>query len=202
MDEGGFEHGSHPMAVAASVEGKTQRGFTLVELLVSIGILTFIIGIGTTLFTSLTGQYEKASSVTDLQREGERMMEQISRGVRNASAISGGGSSITLTIPDDTDNLEYSGNGQCTQVQFVHDATVIRKVTTAASCSSTPSCPSPGCALNYEAIAVVSAAAFTVTPQTNAPDEVAVSFTLQSAAPEAGSVSTVEFRKTILTRNY
>lgn len=183
-----------------------SQAFTLIELLVAVGVLIFITGIGITLFTSLTQQYDKATSITNLQREGDRIMEQIARVVRNGKSLSqdaGSSTSFTILIPEDESNLEYQQNGNCVKVSIGYDSGTneIIKTTFDARGVGCGVCFS-GCALNQTTVAEVEGFTVRVEQNPNRPDKATISFTLKAPASDPSQEARVTLKKTVLTRNY
>ncbi len=84
------------MKAIAAVRG--QRGFTLTELIVSIGVTLVVILAGVVTYIGTIHSWEGTASLTRLQREASFAMEIMVRDVRDASScdISGGGDSLTV----------------------------------------------------------------------------------------------------------
>lgn len=95
---------------------RSRGGFTLVEILVAIGILGVIGGIAVTIFTSITNAYNKSLIINELQQEGSRVMEGISSVVQSGESLSGGGTG--LIVVNDELGLEYLSNGNCKTTIF------------------------------------------------------------------------------------
>jgi len=186
-----------------------NTGFTLVEILISIGIVSIIAGIGISIFVALNATYDKAAVVTNLTHEGGRVMEVISRAVRSASDAQSlsGGSTLQLTIPREDNNLEYANNGQCSQVEiFYHSPTLsVRKQSLIASCEdgSPPCLTTAPCVLTSDGIDVLDLV-FTVTDNVNAPDAVVIDFNIRQDASlsDPQQQASQQFQKTVLTRGY
>ena len=84
------------MKAIAAVRG--QGGFSLMELIVSIGVTIVVILAGVVTYIGTIHSWEGTASLTRLQREASFAMEVMVRDVRNASScdISGGGDSLTV----------------------------------------------------------------------------------------------------------
>lgn len=64
-----------------------QKGFTLVELLVTIGIMGMIAGAATSLVSSVLQAHDHGSAGADLCREGVMIMERVTGGVRTCTSL-------------------------------------------------------------------------------------------------------------------
>lgn len=180
-----------------------QTGFTLIELLVSIGVLGVITGVLITTFLALTSAYDRADVVTKVNHEGNRIMELLTRMIRNASSVSSSiSTTIDLTIPEEVSNIEYSSNGGCTEVEIALSSSTIVKTTT--SCSGTALCPGPsGCILNTSEVEVTELN-FTVTSSGNNPDLVEIEFGLvqDQTLSDPEQRGEMEFNRVVTTRGY
>lgn len=191
------------------------NGFTIIELLVAVGVLSLIGGISITVFLALNSSYDKADVVTKINQEGNRVMEQISRAVKNSTDVgpSGSGTNLQLTIPKNASNLEFSTNGNCTQTNiYLFDEGggryTVRKSSPAASCDLTPVCPegANACVLNTGDVNVLPGGfSFNVTQVNGGPDRVVIQLELQQSS---GSIadperqSSLHFDRVALTRGY
>src|SRR4051794_24291809 len=59
------------------------KGFTLIEILVSIGILSILGGIGVTIYAITSSSFQRADAVNTLQSSGSQVLEMISRSVHS-----------------------------------------------------------------------------------------------------------------------
>jgi prepilin-type N-terminal cleavage/methylation domain-containing protein len=102
-----------------------QSGFSLIEILVSIALLSIMSGIGISLFAIVNNSYNRANTISAIQSQGSSLMEQIERSIRSASAatvspdygcLSGASQCLSLAMP--TDSLEYQTNGNCEVTEY------------------------------------------------------------------------------------
>ena len=104
----------------------SQKGFTLIEILVTVAILGLISTAAISIFNSMSAAYNKSSIINELREEGSRVMDDMERLVRassDASCIDAAGSLMTcptsgLGLTLNEGSLEYSQNGGCKEVQF------------------------------------------------------------------------------------
>lgn len=76
-----------------------KRGFTIVELLVVIGIISIIGTIAADIFLNVSRSYNKASIITKIEQSGNIALSQMVGEIRNARSISPtSGTTSTLTI--------------------------------------------------------------------------------------------------------
>jgi len=187
-------------------------GFTLIELLVSVGVLGIIASISITAFLSLSSSYDKANVITRVNHEGTRIMELLVRVIRNASDAQLVGNALVLTIPKELSNLEYSSNGNCTQVELVVDTSTtnafIKKYTDVSLspylCAGTPICSdSNPCKLTSDDVHVRTLS-FNVVPSNLQPDQVTITFELQQSKSlsDPEQKTALEFKRTVSTRGY
>lgn len=110
------------------------KGFTIIELLVAIGILGIVAGVGVQIFLTVSKSFAKAQIVSELQQEGSRVIAEISRVVKDAARVeanitgdttcAGGGAIGTFTTSNmleitlNKESLEYKTNGNCLKVIF------------------------------------------------------------------------------------
>lgn len=102
----------------------TQRsttGFSLIEILVSIALLSLMSGIGISLYAIVNNSYSRANTISNIQSQGSSMMEQMERTVRSATNATvstpcdGTGCTLTLTVP--TQSLDYQTKN-CTTIAY------------------------------------------------------------------------------------
>ena len=77
-----------------------KNGFTLVEIMIVIGILGIIVVIGSGAFFSILRGSTKVRTLQLVKQNGDYAISVMERMIRNARNVSGGGSSITITNPD------------------------------------------------------------------------------------------------------
>lgn len=78
-----------------------RRGFTLIEVLLYLGIAAIILSVFSTLFFSLLRVRDQQRVITEVRKEGTRIMQIITQIVRNADQISApvlGGENNTLSL--------------------------------------------------------------------------------------------------------
>ncbi|MBU1111008.1 prepilin-type N-terminal cleavage/methylation domain-containing protein [Patescibacteria group bacterium] len=95
-------------------DNRFPSGYTLIEVLISLGVLAVVAGVGITILLFVTQLYAKAVISNNLRKEGSRIMEEVTRIVQGAGNLTGGGGSLTATL--DLDSLEYKQNGRCETV--------------------------------------------------------------------------------------
>lgn len=76
------------------------RGFTLIEIIMVLGILGVIVVVGSGMFVATLRGYSKARILQLAKQNGEYAVSVMERMIRNARSIEGGGSSVTITNPD------------------------------------------------------------------------------------------------------
>ena len=80
-----------------------KRGFTLLELLLVIGIVAIVGVIAADIFVNVTRSYNKAEIITRVQRSGNSVLAQMSSEIRNSRGVispSPGATGSSLTIED------------------------------------------------------------------------------------------------------
>ena len=88
-------------------ETRSRSGFTLLELLVVIGIISLLGVITADIFSNVTRSYNKAEIINRIQRSGNTVLAQMTEEIRNARRVvfpTPGSSGSSLTIKD------FSGN--------------------------------------------------------------------------------------------
>jgi prepilin-type N-terminal cleavage/methylation domain-containing protein len=99
-------------------------GFSLIEVLVTVALLSIMSGIGISLYAIINNSYNRAKSISDIQSQGSSIMEQIERSVRSGVSISSDTADCTgspkaciaITLPPDS--LDYKVNGGCDIVEY------------------------------------------------------------------------------------
>lgn len=186
-----------------------QRGFTLIEVLVSMGVLSIISGIAITIFVTVSSSYDKANVIKTLNSEGNQVMERVTRAVRSATgATQVSPSRLRLEIPRESDNLEYSNNGECTQIEIFKDGTNIKKQAINSSCDDLGNAPcteSAPCLLTNDNVEVTDLV-FGVTVNNNGPEHIKINLSLRQdpslSNPDPQQQASVDFESTVLTRGY
>lgn len=77
-----------------------KNGFTLIEIIVVIGILGIILLMGSNLFFSILRSSTKTRILQLVKQNGDYAISVMGRMIRNARSVSGNGSSITILNPD------------------------------------------------------------------------------------------------------
>ena len=75
-----------------------NRGFTLVELLVSIGLVLIIGTIGTSVIASILRSYNKAHIINEIEQNGNYVLSLMESQIRNARSVSLDGTGKVLTV--------------------------------------------------------------------------------------------------------
>lgn len=82
-----------------SLNTLVKRGFTIIELLVVIGIISILGTITADIFLSVTRSYNKASVIAAIEQSGNIALSQMTTEIRNARSVSpASGTTSTLTI--------------------------------------------------------------------------------------------------------
>ena len=78
---------NHNKFQASSFKFQDRSGFTLVEILVAVGIFSLVISVAVGIFVGGSGSQKKIVELSDTQREAGYLMETVSRELRMAIAI-------------------------------------------------------------------------------------------------------------------
>jgi prepilin-type N-terminal cleavage/methylation domain-containing protein len=81
---------------------KLKTGFTLIELILTIVIMSILGVFGFSFFSFLTNTYVTMQNERGLQQEGAYIVERIARELRDASAVTTGTGSATITLQHTT----------------------------------------------------------------------------------------------------
>ena len=77
-----------------------QRGMTLVELIVAVGIFVVVLLGSGLLYITVAQTYAKDKLTQDLQRDGDAVLAHMSRNLKEATGlVTNSGSSLTVNIP-------------------------------------------------------------------------------------------------------
>ena len=143
----------------------TQRGFTLLEMLVSVAIIAMVSVVLSQVFISTIRTNAKTEILKEVKQNGDLAIESISRMVQNAKSIS---------CPTATSLLIVNPDGGSTTIGCALDATTTRLASTSATTvylsSKSVTLGGTDCAS--------STLQFTCTATTGLPSHVAVSFRL------------------------
>lgn len=91
---------------------ENNRGLTLIEMMVSLVILVLIIGVGFTVFSAISNNYEKVNNSTDLQQTTRSILNTIEGKVAYSNKIE---------VIDDGDSLLYEKNGKYYKMNLKED---------------------------------------------------------------------------------
>jgi prepilin-type N-terminal cleavage/methylation domain-containing protein len=105
---------------------KTQHetlGFTLIEILVSMALLSILAGIGVSMFGIVNNSYNRANRINTIRTQGSQALEQLERSIRGATSAStdctNGTTNCSLVLVFPTDSIDYISNGAgCTQITY------------------------------------------------------------------------------------
>lgn len=104
---------------------RMANGFSLIELLVSMGLLAIIGGIGVSIFAIINTSYNQSNALSQMQTQGSQVLEVIERSVRGASNIHTASSgsdgclnTLCLIAEIPSNSIEYEINGQCSQTVY------------------------------------------------------------------------------------
>jgi prepilin-type N-terminal cleavage/methylation domain-containing protein len=167
-------------------------GFTLIEILVALGILAIIVVIVSNMFFTILKSSSKTKVLTEVKQNGNYALNVMARMIRNGRIGVGECGAypdrITITNPDDGITTFHccgsppmiaskSGSLTCEQARLTSD-----KVQASSSCDDFISC----------------------TQTFEGPPVVTINFTLQQAgtASRPEEEATVNFRMTVTLRNY
>ncbi len=103
-----------------------QKGYTLIELVIYIGILAILLGVLSSIFTSIVDVQLESSATSSVNQDGRYLLSKLVYDVKNASAIvvpsTPGTSSSTLQLTINSINYTYSVNGS-SNLQVVNGTT-------------------------------------------------------------------------------
>lgn len=162
---------------------KLKSGFTLIEMLVAIGLLGILAVIGSQMFFSILKNTAKTQVTIEVKQNGNRALSVMSRMIRNARSIEldscTTGSSITIVNPDrESTTFSCTGTRIASESAGVHPAMYLTSEKVAVkSCDIT-------CDLVAE------------------PNFVTISFTLQATGTRIEEVAEVDFNTTVSLRTY
>jgi len=99
---------------------RQESGFTLIEVLVSTIIVSVVMVTAVSVYLVAYRGYDRSAVINLIQSEGNRMMNVFTRTVHASAKAEVIDDTLVLEINADT--LEYSENGQCKKVAFIHQA--------------------------------------------------------------------------------
>ncbi len=184
------------------MKNKINKGFTLIEVLVVLGIMVFVSAIVSGIYFASLRTATKVNTLTVVRQNGDYAIAQIIKTVRFASGFAGvSNNNITYT----TDCTATGSN----QYNFL-------RITTSTGIDTTYSCVGPGPAITETTAAstvslintgtvVLSSCSFTCTQITvTAPPDIGLSFSLSSKTtsnlPENNA--TIPFQTSVSLRNF
>jgi prepilin-type N-terminal cleavage/methylation domain-containing protein len=102
----------------------TSAGFSLIEILVSIALLSIMSGIGVSLYAIVNNSYTRANTISAIQSQGSSVMEGVERNVRSALSATtspdytcpSGTECLSLTMPNSS--IEYRNSGNCPVTEY------------------------------------------------------------------------------------
>lgn len=88
-----------------TIKTKYNRGFTLVELILYLGVMSLIVVMVSVLMTMIVGGRVKSQSLAEVEQQGAQAMQIITQTIKNASSITTpaqgiAGASLALVVPD------------------------------------------------------------------------------------------------------
>ena len=161
---------------------KLKFGFTLIEILVAIGILAIIAVVGSNMFLTILKSTTKTKVLTEVKQEGDFALQVMERMIRNAQKItsdcSEGMTSITIKNPDNEETI------------FACEADKISS--NSASLTSDQVVP---VACRFDCL---------IGQEDVMPDQVTIGFSLEQAGTgvRQEEKATVNFETTVTLRNY
>lgn len=159
---------------------KMKKGFTLIEIIVVVGILGIVTVMGTNLFFSILRGSTKTKILQLVKQNGDYAITVMGRMIRNARSVSGGGSSITILNSDGMTTIFSCGENRIAS----NGASLVSSEVKVEDCS----------------------AVFTVTPGEAGikPAVVKINFNLSQAAvaTRLEEQASVNFQTTVSSRNY
>lgn len=115
-----------------SLRQAQRGGFTLIEILVVVGILGIIAVVGSNMFFSILRGSTKTKILQLVKQNGDYAISVMGRMIRNAKSVSGGGGSVTIINPD-----EMSTTFSCSDNTIAsNSASLISSEVEVANCSN------------------------------------------------------------------
>lgn len=114
-----------------------QKGFTLVELLIYMGLLSILVGILSTIFVSIIDVQLNSRATSNVEQDGRFILARLTHDIQSASSIvspnAAGGSGNSLQIHVDSTNYTYSLNNGNLQVTSGSEVNNLNGVNTRVS---------------------------------------------------------------------
>lgn len=85
----------------------SQKGFTIVEMMLYMGLFLMLITILTTIFTSILEVHLEAQTSSTFEQDGRYIMSRMSYDLYRASAVS-----VPASLGQQTDSIQFTVNGQ------------------------------------------------------------------------------------------
>ena len=95
-----------------------QKGFTLVELLIVVGLVLIISTVGTSIITSILRSYNKAHIINEIEQNGNYVLSLMESQIRNARSVLVDGTGKILEVtPQDGPSITFAITGSPGVVQ-------------------------------------------------------------------------------------
>lgn len=184
---------------------KKQKGFTLLEILVVIGVIGIMGTLITQVFITTTRTNTKAELLKDVKQNGDLAMEIMERMIRNSFGV--------VSVCSDTgtklSTLEIKNpDGQDTQFGCIYNSSVTRIASTSAATGTSVyltglNVTTGGVTCDQSSGQSATSLSFTCTSHPDAPPTVIVSFTLDQStvSPDSFGNATIQFQNTVSPRN-
>ena len=186
----------------------SEAGFTLVEILVSIAILSIIIVATTSVFITVMQSAEKSTIQEKLRYEGLRMLDQIGREVRDAKSVEASDISGSALIRI---SLDAQG-AECIQYTHYIDPDVNGYITrctgTCANLAAVSYDPTACPKFSDDSVSSgidIKAVSYSVVSPSNRPKDVYITMTLANnvlIASRKSNIAEVTVKKTVSLRSY
>lgn len=173
---------------------RLHNGFTLIEILVSTGIIALISGVSAQIFLTASRNAVKSDLIRNIKQNGEYSLESMSRMIQSARSIPActGASSASFAIENQDDGVTTFG--------CVLDGTVPRIAS--GSAIGTAYLTTAGLTLGG-ATCAQSSLTFLCTPRSGLPSTVQITFTLSQIGDQtkAYEEASVPFQTTVMLRS-
>ena len=198
-----------------------SNGFSLIEILVSIALLSIMSGIGMSLYAIVNNSYTRANNISKIQSQGSSIMENIERNVRSALSVTTApsyscpnGTTECLSLNMPSSSIEYQNSGNCPITEYDWIAPsgtttngLLKKAwknIDGSACNGTAADlfnTDPAKGISVELVNGQSHV-FSVTSSATSPDSVLIAMNLTDGVAIGSSRSQVPFITTISLRTY